>query len=64
MTIADRRVTRRHALLAGGALAIAPWLPARADERDIANIPALAAFDRQKPTKEGNNIQFEEFVIM
>jgi len=39
-----RSVTRRRALQVGGALALVPWLPARAAERDIADIPALAAF--------------------
>jgi sulfur-oxidizing protein SoxY len=38
------RVTRRRALQVGGALALAPWLPARAAERDIADIPALTSF--------------------
>lgn len=37
-------ITRRRALQVGGALALAPWLPAHAAERDIADIPALAAF--------------------
>ena len=37
-------ITRRRALQVGGVLALAPWLPARAAERDIADIPALAAF--------------------
>ena len=44
MNVKDHSITRRRVLVAGGALAIAPWLPARADDRDIANIPALAAF--------------------
>jgi sulfur-oxidizing protein SoxY len=44
MRISGHRVTRRRALFATSALVIAPWLPARADDRDIANIPALAAF--------------------
>ena len=44
-TIDDRRcVTRREVLQAGAALALAPWLPALAAERDVADIPALAAF--------------------
>ena len=38
------RVARRLALQAGGALLIAPCLPAFAADRDIADIPALAAF--------------------
>lgn len=38
------RVTRRRAIQLGSALALVPWLPARAAERDIADIPALAAF--------------------
>lgn len=37
-------ITRRRALQMGCALALAPWLPARAAERDVADIPALAAF--------------------
>jgi sulfur-oxidizing protein SoxY len=39
-----QRFTRRGALQVGGALALAPWLPALAAERDVADIPALAAF--------------------
>ena len=46
MSTADihRHMTRRRALQVGGALALAPWLPAFAAERDIADIPALATF--------------------
>jgi sulfur-oxidizing protein SoxY len=38
------RVSRRRALQAGGALVLARWLPALAADRDIADVPALAAF--------------------
>ena len=38
------RVSRRRALQAGGALVLARWLPARAADADIADVPALAAF--------------------
>ncbi len=45
MTLRDtpRRRTRRQLLQAGGALALAPWLPARAAGADLPDIPALAA---------------------
>jgi sulfur-oxidizing protein SoxY len=36
--------TRRRLLQAGGALALVPWLPARAAAEDLPEIPALAAF--------------------
>ena len=40
----QRHYDRRRMLQAGSALALVPWLPARAAESDIAEIPALAAF--------------------
>ena len=36
--------TRRRLLKAAGALALAPWLPARAADRILPEIPALSAF--------------------
>jgi sulfur-oxidizing protein SoxY len=36
--------TRRRLLQGAGALAITQWLPARAAERDLPDIPALSAF--------------------
>ena len=38
------RVSRRRALQAGGALVLARWLPALAADRDVSDVPALAAF--------------------
>ena len=40
----SRQRIRRILLQGGSALALAPWLPARAAERDAVEIPALAAF--------------------
>lgn len=39
-----RSRTRRRLLQGAGALAVAPWLPARAAGIDVADIPALGAF--------------------
>ncbi|MEO8302777.1 MAG: thiosulfate oxidation carrier protein SoxY [Betaproteobacteria bacterium] len=39
-----RQRIRRRLLQGGAALALVPWLSARGAERDIADIPALAAF--------------------
>lgn len=46
MTAPDKRilVSRRRLLLGAGALALSRWSPADAAERDLADIPALAAF--------------------
>jgi sulfur-oxidizing protein SoxY len=55
MTVLDsrRRRTRRRLLKAGGALAIAPWLPARGAGAGLPDIPALAAFlAGQSPRRE------------
>jgi len=41
---ANRLRGRRRLLQGGGALLIAPWLPARAAVPEVADIPALAAF--------------------
>lgn len=38
------RLARRRALQAGGTLLLAPWLPALAADRDVSDVPALAAF--------------------
>ena len=35
---------RRRLMQGAGVLALAPWLPARAAERDLPDIPALSAF--------------------
>jgi sulfur-oxidizing protein SoxY len=37
-------ITRRRLLQSAGALAVAPWLPARAQNRELPDIPALTAF--------------------
>ena len=36
--------TRRRLLQAGGAIALVPWLPARAAADDLPDIPALGAY--------------------
>ena len=38
------RVARRRALQAGAAFVLARWLPALGADRDVADVPALAAF--------------------
>jgi sulfur-oxidizing protein SoxY len=44
LDVGREHATRRRLLKAGCALALVPWIPARAAESDIAEFPALAAF--------------------